>query len=235
MSVAEDVEAIRLPEIVKDFHSIPIAAHPAFADQPSSIDTKRVLDIVAALAALILCAPLMLVIFLSLSVLGNPVFVQRRVGRGGQMFDCYKFRSMVHQADFKLTEYLRTNAKAREEWSKTFKLAYDPRITPIGRFLRKSSLDELPQLFNVLRGDMSLVGPRPIVPAEVVRYAGRIKDYHRCRPGITGLWQVSGRNLTTYRRRVALDVVYARRRSIGLDIIILLRTVWVVIVGRGAR
>ncbi|HJT44110.1 MAG TPA: sugar transferase [Rhizomicrobium sp.] len=176
----------------------------------------------------------MLIVFLSLSVFGNPIFSQRRVGRDGKLFSCYKFRSMVNNAEQVLEDYLRDNPAAQEEWLRNFKLAHDPRITPMGAFLRKSSLDELPQLFNVLRGDMSLVGPRPIVPAEVPRYAGRIRAYQKVRPGLTGLWQVSGRNLVSYRRRVALDAFYARERSIALDVVILVKTVGVVIGGKGA-
>ena len=177
---------------------------------------------------------MMLFIFLALSMAGNPVFTQQRVGRGGKLFPCYKFRSMVIGAEEVLADYLRSNPAAQEEWARTFKLTHDPRITPMGRFLRKSSLDELPQLFNVLRGEMSLVGPRPIVPAEVPRYRSRIRDYNKMRPGLTGLWQVSGRNLVSYRRRVALDSVYARQHTISLDLAILARTIGVVLLGRGA-
>jgi lipopolysaccharide/colanic/teichoic acid biosynthesis glycosyltransferase len=166
--------------------------------------------------------------------MGKPIFSQQRVGRGGKAFACYKFRTMVVGAEQVLADYLRGNQAAKEEWLRTFKLTHDPRITPVGRFLRKSSLDELPQLFNVLKGDMSLVGPRPIVSAEVPRYRSKIRDYHRLRPGLTGLWQVSGRNLVSYRRRVALDSVYARRRSLAMDVLILARTVGVVFLGRGA-
>jgi undecaprenyl-phosphate galactose phosphotransferase len=133
-----------------------------------------------------------------------------------------------------LAEYLLANPEAREEWERTFKLACDPRITRFGAYLRRSSLDELPQLFNVLAGDMSLVGPRPIVPSEIERYADRIGAYYRCRPGITGLWQVSGRNLVSYSRRVRLDAIYARKQTMWLDVVILFRTVRVVLTGVGA-
>jgi lipopolysaccharide/colanic/teichoic acid biosynthesis glycosyltransferase len=176
----------------------------------------------------------MLLIFAALSIFGNPIFVQQRVGRGGRLFPCYKFRTMVNNAEQVLIDYLQNNPAARDEWQQTFKLTDDPRIRPIGHFLRKTSLDELPQLFNVLRGDMSLVGPRPIVPAEVPRYRSRIRAYHGLRPGLTGLWQVSGRNLVSYRRRVALDSVYARRHSMRLDAIILARTIGVVLRRHGA-
>lgn len=231
MALVREAEAIRLPEIAQEFESRPA---PATLYTVPGIDTKRMLDIAGACFGLVLCAPVMLLIYLLLSIVGNPIFRQYRVGRGGKLFACYKFRSMVNGAEQVLHDYLQKNPAAREEWQRTFKLARDPRITPMGHFLRKSSLDELPQLFNVLKGDMSLVGPRPIVPAEVPRYRGRIRAYHGVRPGLTGLWQVSGRNLVSYRRRVALDTVYARRHSMALDASILVRTVRVVLVGRGA-
>ncbi|HKY19222.1 MAG TPA: sugar transferase [Rhizomicrobium sp.] len=230
MSFIEEAEVVRLPELAQDFEVRPLAASRSAWD----ITGKRLLDIFGACAALFLSAPVMVLIFLVLSVFGNPVFMQRRVGRGGKLFSCYKFRTMVNGAEQVLAEYLRNNPAAQEEWRRTFKLTHDPRITPLGYFLRKSSLDELPQLFNVLKGDMSLVGPRPIVPAEVPRYASRIRAYHTVRPGLTGLWQVSGRNLVSYRRRVALDTVYAREHSMRLDAVILIKTVGVVLLGRGA-
>ena len=150
------------------------------------------------------------------------------------MFLCYKFRSMVKDANKVLTDYLSSNPAARDEWNRTFKLAKDPRVSRFGMFLRRTSLDELPQLFNVLLGNMSLVGPRPIVPGEIERYSDRIHAYYRCRPGITGLWQISVRNDVAYDKRVRLDALYARRQSIRLDIVILLRTVRAVLSGRGA-
>ena len=199
-----------------------------------SFDPKRLMDILCASIALFLCAPVMLIIYLRLIVAGDPIFAQRRIGRDGGHFMCLKFRTMVKDAEQVLDDHLRSNPEAKREWARDYKLANDPRVTRIGRILRKTSLDELPQLFNVLKGDMSLVGPRPIVPAEAVRYARRIHAYHQCRPGITGLWQVSGRNLTTYRRRVALDAIYARKRSVPLDFLILAKTIQVVVGGRGA-
>jgi len=224
-----EAEVVRLPEIAQGVRprSASITLSPGH-------DAKRLMDICGACLALILCAPVMLVIFLGLSVMGKPIFMQQRVGRDGKSFACFKFRTMVVGAEQVLADYLRNNQAAKDEWLHTFKLTHDPRITLVGRFLRKSSLDELPQLFNILRGDMSLVGPRPIVPAEVPRYRSRIRDYHKLRPGLTGLWQVSGRNLVSYRRRVAMDSVYARQRSIAMDIVILARTVGVVFLGRGA-
>ena len=229
MTILQEAETLNLPraEFSSSADKKKLLAKPP-------IDSKRLLDIFGASLCLMLCAPVMLIIVICLSFTGSPVFSQRRVGRGGELFVCYKFRSMVKDADRVLAEYLQRNPQAKEEWSRVHKLTDDPRVTLVGRFLRKSSLDELPQLFNVLRGDMSLVGPRPIVPAEVPRYASRIRAYNRCRPGITGLWQVSGRNLTSYRRRVALDAVYARKCSVRLDLFILFKTIRVVTVGRGA-
>ena len=156
---------------------------------------KRSFDIVAALPILAAAAPVMLLIAVLVKLDGGPVlFRHRRVGAGGAAFGCLKFRTMVVDAERALNNLLARDAAARAEWEAEFKLRKDPRITWLGRFLRKSSLDELPQLFNVLAGQMSLVGPRPIVYQEIARYGAKIADYYTCRPGITGLWQVSGRN-----------------------------------------
>jgi len=138
------------------------------------------------------------------------------------------------EAEQLLTEYLQGNVELRWEWQRDYKLRHDPRITRIGRFLRMTSLDELPQLWNVLRGEMSMVGPRPIVDEEVPRYGKVYKLYCRVRPGISGLWQVSGRNNTTYEERVALDAYYVRNWSIWLDLVILTRTPWSTVLRRGA-
>lgn len=201
----------------------------------AGFDAKRAFDIVGASLALLVFGPAMLVILLVLTASGGqPIFIQRRIGRNGKLFSCFKFRTMVKNASSVLTEYLCSNPEAREEWDRAFKLARDPRVTRFGAFLRRSSLDELPQLFNVLAGDMSLVGPRPIVPSEIERYADKITAYYSCRPGITGLWQVSGRNLVSYSRRVRLDAIYASKQSLRLDIVILFRTVRVVLSGVGA-
>jgi lipopolysaccharide/colanic/teichoic acid biosynthesis glycosyltransferase len=165
----------------------------------------------------------------------GPIFFgQFRLGHEGRRFRCWKFRTMVIDAETRLTELLATDPAARAEWAKDCKLRNDPRITSIGRFLRKSSLDELPQLLNVLIGDMSLVGPRPIVHAEVERYGRYFKDYCKVRPGITGLWQISGRNDVSYRRRVALDVKYSRSKCLSLDLTILFMTIPRVIFARGS-
>jgi undecaprenyl-phosphate galactose phosphotransferase len=202
---------------------------------PRHAMAKRCFDIVAALAILVVAAPVMLLIALLVKLDGGPVlFRHRRVGAGGAAFGCLKFRTMVVDAERALNNLLARDAAARAEWEAEFKLRRDPRITWLGRFLRKSSLDELPQLFNVLAGQMSLVGPRPIVYQEIARYSTRIADYYMCRPGITGLWQVSGRNDVSYDERVALDSRYAREWSFTKDIVILLQTVRVVFQRSGA-
>ena len=165
---------------------------------------------------------------------GPVIFKHRRVGKDGKEFDCYKFRSMCVDADQRLKELLEKNPKARKEWEKDFKLKEDPRITKSGAFLRKTSLDELPQIFNVLKGEMSLVGPRPIIQAEVPRYGKYISDYYMVRPGITGLWQTSGRNDVDYTERVQMDTWYVRNWNVWFDIVLLWRTFKAVLAGKGA-
>jgi len=150
------------------------------------------------------------------------------------MFPCLKLRTMVRDSEDRLRRHLEANPAARAEWTLDRKLRVDPRITPLGVFLRKSSLDELPQLLNVVCGHMSLVGPRPIVPAEAARYGRYMQFYCNVRPGITGLWQVSGRNDISYRRRVAMDTIYSRTRWVGGDIWIMVRTVPAVLASKGS-
>ncbi len=197
---------------------------------------QRVLDMSVATLLLFILAPVFALLTLAVWINdGGPAFYgQTRIGRHGRSFRCWKFRSMVTDSDAVLAKVLALSAEARAEWARDHKLRSDPRITWIGRFLRSSSLDELPQIWNVLRGEMSLVGPRPIVVAEVGRYGARFHDYCTCRPGITGLWQVSGRNDTSYRRRVAIDAVYARRATLWLDLSILARTIPAVLLRRGS-
>lgn len=201
-----------------------------------SLSASRVLDVVLAVTALIFLLPLMIIIALCIFVAdpGPVIFAHRRLGYGGKTFRCLKFRSMATNAEERLQELLRTSPEARAEWDRDHKLRNDPRIVGIGSFLRKSSLDELPQLFNVLTGEMSLVGPRPIVQAEVERYGRYFKHYCSVRPGITGLWQVSGRNDVSYRRRVAFDVAYSRSRSLGLNIKIIAFTLPSVLLAKGS-
>jgi lipopolysaccharide/colanic/teichoic acid biosynthesis glycosyltransferase len=194
------------------------------------------MDVAIVLLALLFFLPLMLVIAAIVYATdpGPILFAHRRLGKGGRHFHCLKFRSMAVNAEALLAELLASNPAARAEWARDHKLKNDPRITAVGGFLRRSSLDELPQLFNVLRGEMSLVGPRPIVDAEVLRYGRYFAHYCSVRPGITGLWQVSGRNNVSYRRRVAFDVAYSRSRSALFDAKILAMTVPSVMLARGS-
>jgi lipopolysaccharide/colanic/teichoic acid biosynthesis glycosyltransferase len=189
-----------------------------------------------AFIILVAIAPLMAAIALAVYAQdrGQIFFAHTRIGLHGRRFKCLKFRSMCLDAEHRLAAHLSADPEAREEWRCSQKLRNDPRITPMGRFLRRSSLDELPQLINVLRGEMSLVGPRPIVEAEVAKYNRRFRYYASVKPGITGLWQVSGRNNTPYRTRVALDCLYASRRCFAFDMIILLRTVPAVLLRQGS-
>nr|WP_321362381.1 sugar transferase [uncultured Hyphomonas sp.] len=195
------------------------------------------MDIVIASLALVLVAPLLLVVAILIRFQdgGRAVYAQKRHGRNGRTFKCYKLRSMVANADERLQEILATDDAARAEWEETQKFVNDPRITPLGHFIRKTSIDELPQLWNILCGDMSLVGPRPIVENEIAKYGEFYRDYCAVRPGLTGLWQVEGRSDTTYEERVQLDVKYARTRSFTGDFVIMLRTVPAVLFSRGAR
>jgi lipopolysaccharide/colanic/teichoic acid biosynthesis glycosyltransferase len=196
---------------------------------------KRGIDIAGALALAVVFAPAMLGVTALLARGGGPVlFPHHRIGYRGRSFRCYKFRSMVTDADQQLEDMLAANPVLRAEWEETRKLRDDPRITRVGRFLRRTSLDELPQLWNVLKGDMSLVGPRPVVHEELSCYGRNLPTYLAAKPGLTGLWQVMGRSDTGYRRRVAMDIYYARRQGMLLDAVILLRTVGVVVAGRGA-
>ncbi|MFT3731422.1 MAG: sugar transferase [Hyphomicrobium sp.] len=187
---------------------------------------KRAFDLLVALAAVVALSPLLCLIAVSLRLAtGGPVIYRhRRVGYGGRSFDCLKFRTMVTDGDAVLEQYLKDNPLAAEEWRRTRKLTRDPRVTELGYFLRKTSLDELPQLFNILRGDMSCVGPRPVVVEELERYGELAHDYCGARPGVTGLWQISGRSLASYEERVQLDSEYLRKWSFARDISILVRT-----------
>jgi undecaprenyl-phosphate galactose phosphotransferase len=198
---------------------------------------KRGFDFAAALLILTVIAPAMLLIWAIVRMDGGPGFYGHlRVGRGNREFRCLKFRTMATDADVVLKNLLATDMAARAEWERSRKLVADPRVTPIGRILRAISLDELPQLFNVLRGDMSLVGPRPVVRAEIDKYylgADRLA-YFSVRPGLTGLWQISGRSDATYDQRVRLDGEYVRTPSLRRDLKILWRTVGVVLKRRGA-
>ncbi len=188
---------------------------------------KRALDITVASLALILLAPLLLMTALLIKVtMGGPIlFAHSRVGLNGKVFRCYKFRTMVNNAEERLRRYLDQDPHVAREWQETCKLAQDPRVTFLGQILRKASIDELPQLINVLRGDMSCVGPRPVTAIELQRYGARAADYLKTRPGLTGLWQVSGRNSLSYASRVELDGLYVCNWTMLLDLAILVRTI----------
>jgi exopolysaccharide production protein ExoY len=214
---------------------------PLAASQPTASNTTdegltNAMNVTVALLALVFLAPVMLAVALVIYLQdGGPVvFAHRRIGREGRHFRCLKFRSMAVDAEARLQEVLARDPLARVEWEQDHKLRNDPRVTRLGAFLRRTSLDELPQLFNVLRGEMSLVGPRPIVDAEIVKYGRHFQQYCAVRPGITGLWQVNGRNDTSYRSRVAMDCLYARRRSLVLDAYIIAATVPAVLARRGS-
>ena len=197
---------------------------------------KRVFDLVATIGGGLLILPILLVLAILVGIdnKGRIIFAHRRVGRNGKLFPCYKFQSMVADAQERLEEYLAKNPEARKEWEESFKLTNDPRVTKLGAFLRKTSLDELPQLWNVLMGDMSLVGPRPIVTKEIERYGDYIREYYMVPPGITGMWQVNGRSDTTYEERVAMDTWYVRNWSVWIDLVYLFKTVKTVFTGKGA-
>jgi Undecaprenyl-phosphate galactose phosphotransferase WbaP len=202
--------------------------------QPTYL-AKRAFDIVGAVFLSILLSPLILAIITLIRIEGQPVlFWHKRIGRNGRSFHCLKFRTMVRNAEQVLRHLLNEHPELRDEWTKNFKIRNDPRITRTGRFLRLTSLDELPQLWNVLRGEMSLVGPRPVVRAELLRYGRNASRYLTVKPGLTGLWQVKGRSNTTYRRRVAMDKYYIQNQSILLDIYILAATPAAVLRRNGA-
>lgn len=220
----ERVRRIGLPE-----KSLPIPAS-------RSRKIKRLLDICGALAGLILCAPLMLAlaVLIRLDSAGPALYRQVRVGQGGRRFTLIKFRTMTPGSEEALLAHLSQSISQRKRWAKYQKLRRDPRLTRLGRTLRRFSLDELPQLWNVLKGEMSLVGPRPILPGQQAEYGPAYGDYLQARPGLTGLWQVSGRNRLTFAERACLDVCYIRNWSFWLDVQILARTLPAVLRGEGA-
>lgn len=196
---------------------------------------KRVFDFIAAFCIVVSLVPLIVMVGLYLLTQGGPLLIRhQRIGKRGKAFACLKFRSMVVDGDAVLERHLARDAAARDEWAKNRKLKDDPRVTAFGKIMRQTSVDELPQLFNVLRGEMSLVGPRPIVAAEVVHYGVHIRQYERVRPGLTGAWQVSGRSQLSYEARVALDCEYVARRSFKRDLSILLATVPAVLTSKGS-
>lgn len=227
--------------VSRSLHSMPTLGNRLDAPTPYCQSTsqrvaKRALDIAGALFFLLSFALFYVAIALAVRLcMGGPVhYWQNRIGQGGRTFRFYKFRSMEVNADQILERHLADDPKAREEWNAFQKLADDPRITPLGRVMRKFSIDELPQFFNVLKGDMSLVGPRPCMTRQRSLYGQHWSQYCEMRPGLTGLWQVSGRNRLSYAARVELDMAYASQWSLWLDVKILARTVWVVLSSDGS-
>lgn len=228
--IAANLNSDALPAI----HAHRLAADPQLSFGPYARNGKRILDIAGALLLLAVFLPLIIVITLTQLIGGGPVFFgHARVGQYGRSFHCLKFRTMVPDAQERLAALLAADPEARRQWEAEHKLDPDPRITWLGNFLRRSSLDELPQLLNVLRGEMSLVGPRPVTLEELPRYGDAAMHYLLLRPGLTGPWQVGGRNDTSYEARVAMDTAYADRISLLGDIAILLRTVRAVFEGTG--
>lgn len=197
---------------------------------------KRAMDLAIAFTVLAFVAPVFLIVYALIKIFdpGPALFSHLRVGRDGRMFTVYKFRTMRVDAQERLDEMLASNPEAAAEWAKYQKLKNDPRVTVIGRFLRRSSLDELPQLLNIVRGEMSVIGPRPVTSGEIHRYGADYPFYTAVRPGVLGLWQVKGRNKLTYPERVAYDVQYVKTWSIWQDIKILFMAVPVVLFGMGA-
>lgn len=196
---------------------------------------KSLIDVVGAALVLILLSPVFIFIAYKIRKDGGPAFYShKRIGKNGKPFQCLKFRSMVINAQEVLDELLAKDAEARTEWERDFKLRNDPRITNIGKFIRKTSLDELPQLINVLKGEMSLVGPRPVIAEEQKYYGEHWEEFLSVKPGMTGLWQVSGRNDTGYDERVRLDTLYIRKWSLWKDVVILWKTIFVILNPKGA-
>lgn len=197
---------------------------------------KRAFDLLFTICGGLCILPFLLVIAVMVAVdnKGNVIFAHRRVGRDGKEFKCYKFQTMIPNAQEALEKYLAENPEARKEWEESFKLTDDPRVTKLGSILRKTSLDEMPQLWNVIKGDMSLVGPRPIVAKEIERYGEYFREYAMVPPGITGMWQASGRSDTTYEERVEMDTWYVRNWSVWIDLMYLFKTVKIVFTGKGA-
>ncbi len=208
----------------------------ARAFQPTGGFLKRLFDIAGAIGGLVLLGPLFLMIALLIKMTdgGSPFYGHTRIGHNGNEFNCLKFRTMVLDGEKVLEEHLRRHPEMRREWEETRKLKSDPRVTRVGSVLRKLSIDELPQLINILAGDMSIVGPRPVVDDELTYYGHAAQYYLRSRPGLTGLWQISGRNDVSYQSRVAFDRHYVENWSLGQDVVIIVKTVPAVCGQRGS-
>jgi lipopolysaccharide/colanic/teichoic acid biosynthesis glycosyltransferase len=205
-----------------------LAQQQSGSSSNSSDVAKRVFDIVFSLLVLVVCAPIYLVLAMAIAYTssGSVFYIQERVGENYKHFGCIKFRTMIPNADRLLDQMMAESEDLRQEFSENFKLKQDPRITKIGKFLRMTNLDEFPQFINVLKGEMSVVGPRPLVPEEIERYGTAIDRVLTIRPGVTGLWQVSGRNDIPYADRIRIDVRYVKRRSFWLDLQIVIKTVY---------
>jgi exopolysaccharide production protein ExoY len=234
---AIDLRGGERPELDISAWADSVRRFAAIATSRKSINAacKRVMDLLGAVLLTVVFSPLMVLIVLFLRKGGGPViYKHRRVGRDGQMFECLKFRTMVPHADQALRDLLERDSDLKAEWVRDRKLKNDPRVTRLGRFLRRTSLDELPQIWNVVIGQMSLVGPRPVVREELLRYGRNVGAYLAAKPGITGLWQITGRNDIDYRRRVVLDTYYVCNQNLFFDVYILLKTTGVVLRGNGA-
>jgi len=227
------VSEIQTTVDVREFEgrALPAQTHGHFV-QPYKFFGKRLLDIIFVVASAVVTVPVIgLFAILVMAQGGNPFYTQMRVGRGGKSFRMYKLRTMVPNSDELLANLLQNDPDARAEWNSTQKLRNDPRITPLGHFLRKTSMDELPQLWNVLLGDMSLVGPRPMMESQVALYHG--SAYYRLRPGATGFWQISDRNACSFADRAKFDEAYDRSLSLKTDIAVIFRTIVVMLRGTG--
>lgn len=237
-AVAFDQPAVGMHSFEPRWEDAPARSSEQVAPLPSPhAATKRALDVLGAIVLAVVFSPLILAIVIAALIRREPgsiIYKHRRIGRDGYAFECLKFRTMVPNADQVLRELLERDPAIKAEWVRDHKLRCDPRVTRLGRFLRRTSLDELPQLWNVMRGEMSLVGPRPVVREELLRYGRNVRAYLSAKPGITGLWQVKGRNDTDYRRRVVLDTYYVRNQNLLLDLYILVKTTRVVLGGSGA-
>ena len=232
------IEALRGP-ISRHFHRLPQSSFRDCSVDLGAADMqprgKRPIDVLFAVFCLVLLLPLLVFVTgLILALEGRPVFFKhKRIGKHGRNFDCLKFRTMRRDGDKLFESYLEQNPAARSEWESTRKVKQDPRVTFVGAILRRSSIDELPQLINILVGDMSFVGPRPIVKEEVHLYGERIDDYYRAHPGLTGLWQISGRSDVSFEARVRLDSEYVKNRTLIGDLAIIVKTVPAVFLSRG--
>jgi exopolysaccharide production protein ExoY len=238
-AIAARLSSRRRPDVKTDWNSTAVGAgllgeHRQAGTCPVGGRAKRCFDIAAAATGILFLLPLFCLVALAIKLMdpGPVLYRHRRIGKDGIPFDCLKFRTMVVGADQVLRRHLADNREAAQEWETRQKLTDDPRVTALGAVLRKSSLDELPQLFNILKGEMSVVGPRPIVAAEMPKYGDCLCHYLRARP-VTGPWQVSGRNDVDYGSRVRLDRDYVERWAIRHDLVIIIKTMRVVVTARG--